>query len=371
MTDQGFASLAEELEGVFARGVDVPLSDSEFAGLALRSFAVQFGANPTYGAFCRARGVTPDVVTAWEDIPAVPATAFKHVDLFVGEPGAAEAVFRTSGTTEGAGSRGRHLVKRLSLYRASLLPNLGANLVPEDRPLPLLSLVPSPGAAPDSSLSLMVGAAAERWGAPTRWLGHPVAGPDVEAFLEACGEVVAAGTPALVTGTAFAFVHLLDALAGKGLRLALPEGTRVMETGGFKGRSRVVERDELYAEMGARLGVPVHRIVNEYGMTELLSQLYEPLLREGPQAPRRHVPPPWLRVRALDPTTLAPLPEGEAGLLCFFDLANLGSVSHILTEDVGTVSHDGLRLAGRVAGAEPRGCSLALDDLLSATGGPP
>jgi hypothetical protein len=102
-------------------------------------------------------------------------------------------------------------------------------------------------------------------------------------------------------------------------------------------------------------------------MTELLSQMYEPVLREGPSASRRHVPPPWLRVRALDATTLEPVPAGSPGLLCFFDLANAGSVSHVLTEDMGTVSADGLRLQGRVAGAEPRGCSLALEEFLTAS----
>ena len=46
---------------------------------------------------------------------------------------------------------------------------------------------------------------------------------------------------------------------------------------------------------------------------------------------------PWLRVRALNPTTLEPVAENETGLLAFFDLANLGSVCHVLTEDIGRV----------------------------------
>jgi len=143
-----------------------------------------------------------------------------------------------------------------------------------------------------------------------------------------------------------------------------------METGGFKGRSRTVGREELYGALEARTGVPRGRIVNEYGMTELLSQLYEPVLREGPGASGRHVPPPWLKIRALDPATLAPVPAGTPGLLAFFDLANAGSVSHILTQDVGAVSPDGVRIRGRAEGAEPRGCSLALEDVLGAKEGP-
>jgi hypothetical protein len=202
-----------------------------------------------------------------------------------------------------------------------------------------------------------------------RWLVDGDGHLDVDGFVEVAAGLTAAGRPALVTGTAFAFVHLLDALSARGVRAPLPEGTRVMETGGFKGRSRVLERDALYASIEDTLGVPAHRVVNEYGMTELLSQLYEPVLREGPAAERRHVPPPWLRVRALDPTTLAPVPAGAPGLLAFLDLANVGSVCHVLTEDVGSVAADGVRLQGRVAGAEPRGCSRAMEEIMAAAEG--
>jgi hypothetical protein len=47
---------------------------------------------------------------------------------------------------------------------------------------------------------------------------------------------------AALCGTAFAFVHWLEALEQRSLRLALPAGTRVMETGGFKGRAREMPR---------------------------------------------------------------------------------------------------------------------------------
>jgi hypothetical protein len=49
-------------------------------------------------------------------------------------------------------------------------------------------------------------------------------------------------------------------------------------------------------------------------------------------------------------------------MLRFFDLANIGSVSAILTEDCGIVSADGsrVRLMGRAGLAEPRGCALAI-----------
>jgi hypothetical protein len=140
-----------------------------------------------------------------------------------------------------------------------------------------------------------------------------------------------------------------------------------METGGFKGATTELSRPELYDRITTATGVPAVRIVNEYGMTELLSQLYEPVLTDGEGAIGWHVTPPWLRVRALDPMTLEELPEGRKGVLAFFDLANLGSVSHILTEDVGSIVGGRLRLEGRAPGAEPRGCSRAMDELMIAS----
>jgi hypothetical protein len=64
------------------------------------------------------------------------------------------------------------------------------------------------------------------------------------------------------------------------------------------------------------------------------------------------------------PDTLAEVAPGAPGLLCHHDLANAGSVSVVLTEDLGrAVGEDGIELLGRTPGALPRGCGLLLADL--------
>ncbi|NIP83573.1 MAG: hypothetical protein GWM90_31850, partial [Gemmatimonadetes bacterium] len=60
---------------------------------------------------------------------------------------------------------------------------------------------------------------------------------------------------------------------------ALPAGSRLMDTGGYKGRGRRLDPTELRAVYGDRLGLPPWACVNEYGMTELLSQYYDTALR--------------------------------------------------------------------------------------------
>jgi hypothetical protein len=169
--------------------------------------------------------------------------------------------------------------------------------------------------------------------------------------------------PLLLGGTAFAFVHLLDALEARGAKLALGANARIMETGGFKGRSRSLPRMQLYLALEQRLGVPLERIVNQYGMTELGSQFYDSVLLD-PAAPRRKLGPPWARVRIVDPETGGDAPGDEVGVILVADLANTGSVAVVQTADLGRRVAGGFEVLGREPGAEERGCSIAADWLL-------
>jgi len=102
-------------------------------------------------------------------------------------------------------------------------------------------------------------------------------------------------------------------------------------------------------------------VVREYGMTELTSQFYTAALAGGD--PELFLAPHWARVRILDPATLEEAAPGTPGLVAIFDLANLGSAVHLLTEDLGVADDDGFRLLGRAPGAELRGCSLTAEEM--------
>jgi hypothetical protein len=116
----------------------------------------------------------------------------------------------------------------------------------------------------------------------------------------------------------------------------------------------------------ARYGVPLDHLVQEYGMTELSSQMYEASLIGETQAGARHFwVPGWVRAEPIDPLTLEPV-EGDApGLLRIDDLANIGSVCAIQTSDLARRAADGgIVLLGRAPGAVARGCSLAVEEWL-------
>jgi hypothetical protein len=156
----------------------------------------------------------------------------------------------------------------------------------------------------------------------------------------------------LILGTAFSFVHLLDYLAEKDLRFQLPYGSRIMETGGYKNRSRSLPKARLHFLLTELLGVSRENIICEYGMSELSSQAYD----TNPE--RSFGFPSWARVQIISPETGREVADSETGLIRIFDLANIFSVAAIQTEDLGVRRGGGFELIGRAAFAETRGCSL-------------
>lgn len=365
-------SLRDRLLALMRAGADRPLDDDAFDALARDVFAYQFATNPIYAAYCRRRGVAPDTLDHWTAVPALPTAAFKEARLVSGDAAAADVVFRTSGTTRGRERRGEHVVLDLELYRASLVPTFRAFLLADDAAIPLLSLVPTREAQPDSSLSFMVSTLIETVGAEgSGFFVTPSHGLAADRLLEALREAARERRPVALLGTTLAFVHLLERMQESDERLELPEGSRLMDTGGFKGRRRQVDPAAI-AELYERfLGVPRARQVNEYGMTEMCSQMYDVALRDvaaGREPRAAKAGPPWLRTLVVDPETLEPVPAGDVGILQHHDLANLGSVAAVQTEDLGREVDGGFELLGRAAGAPPRGCSIALDMLLEELG---
>lgn len=336
--------------------------DARFAAAALELFAFQFDHCAPYRRFCQGRGVDPGRLDDWRRIPAVPTGAFKELALTCFPRERAVHVFRTSGTSLSA--RGALYLDTLAPYEASLLGSFRRFLLPDlarGERARILVLAPSRASAPDSSLSHMFDVALRELGDDRG--GFLVEGDrlDSRGLRDALAECAPDGPPLLLAGTAFAFVHLLDALDAEDVRLALPARTRIMETGGFKGRAREEPRDRLYQRIGERLGVPPERVVNQYGMTELASQFYDSVLI-APGRPRCKQGPPWARVRILDPRSGEP---AEKGVIHVYDLANTGSLLALQTADLGRALPEGFEVLGREPGAEARGCSIAIDELLA------
>jgi hypothetical protein len=77
-------ALRSVLVDLFGHSIDEPLTDEEFNRVALRIFAYQYARNAPYAAFCGRRERTPETVSHWTAVPAVPTAAFKEVTLVAG-----------------------------------------------------------------------------------------------------------------------------------------------------------------------------------------------------------------------------------------------------------------------------------------------
>ncbi len=296
---------------------------------------------------------------SWHDIPAVPTDAYKEAQLATFDVSHAALSFETSGTTQGVG--GRHYMETTALYDAALLAGFDRFMLSDGLRLRYLNLVPNPANRPQSSLGYMMAmVSAKRGDGNTGWF---VQDDEIfsNAFIADAQDAASRNEPVCIASTAFALVHLLDALRERNLAIALPTGSRIMETGGFKGRARIVERTALYTELCERFACPQDIIAAEYGMTELTSQYYDTQQRNG--AIRYKGSPPWLRPRVVGADGRS-LPNGTVGALVHVDLANRSSCVAIQTEDLGVQFDDGLVLIGREQGASLRGCSLDAEELL-------
>lgn len=356
-------ALHERVQAFIAGG---RASDDSFETLALAIAAYQASTIPAFARLVRARGSDLRNLTG---VPAVHVEAFRMTRVAAHPPELDQVRFLTSGTTSGA--RGQHCMRRTDTYRLAavtwgrhaLLP-LGTNSAR------VLSIAPRPDPTQHSSLGFMMRAFLEDFDTQglndddDRWLlsEHGVDVANLRKMVEAAaGE----SRPLLILATSFALVYVLDALDGQ--RLATNGRVIVMQTGGFKGKSREVAPDALRRGVAKTLGIPLANIVGEYGMTELSSQLYEGTLPNTALFGDAgwYIPPPWLRVEAVDPISFVPLDDGEVGLARFTDLANIDSALRILTEDRIRCREGRVQLLGRLAEAVDRGCSLSDEELVT------
>ena len=274
----------------------VAASEGDFDDLAAAAARFGYDRVEPYRRLCDRRGIPSATLADWRAAPAVPTSAFKSLRLAAAEP---REIFRSSGTTQGAGSRSVHHHPYPDLYRTVIDATFADACLPAGGGrVPILSLIPDRTAVPDSSLSFMADHVFDRHAAPASTWAASGSGIDLDL---ACRWLRArtADQPVLILATALALVLLLDRLGDESeAAIRLPAGSRVFETGGFKGRTLETTPEAVRQRARTLLGLGPEAIVREYGMTELTSQAYS---RPGGERLRT---PPWMPFRVLDPDTL-------------------------------------------------------------------
>jgi len=338
-------------------------SDAEFDDLAAALFACQFAHDEPYRRFCQRRGVNPRQVTNWRQVPPVPISAFKDATLTCVPPSDCERVFMTSGTSRGE-VKGRNHHPTMAVWDLSMRRHFEQRFLQGSGPLAMLVLFPDEQQLPNSSLARYLSLAACCYGTPSSRSYIGSQGLDVDGLCAALGTAVGQAQPVALMGASFSVVHVLDAFRERGLCFALPNGSRILDTGGYKGLARELPLDAFYDALAETFTLSRSQCINMYGMTELSSQFYDAGNERVPSVKRA---PHWVRSRVLEPLSGRELPYGERGVLAHCDLANFNSAIAILTEDIGVAVDDGFMLLGRAEGAEAKGCSLAVHEFIEAT----
>ena len=310
-----------------------------FNSAAETVLAYQRARSQVYSRYCKEK-------TSWQSTCFLPVEAFKHVPVTTFPPDQAEQIFESSGTGRGVPSR--HYVRSLELYErvtaAHFQSVFGAG--------PFTFVAHLPGYADNgqtSSLLYMVDHLLRRFGDAASGFFLE----DHERLYRAIDHSVSTSTPFVLFGAAFGLLDIVD-----NQRIVLPEGAVVIETGGMKTYRQEITRDELHVRLADGFAIDESQVRSEYGMCELMSQCYT-------RGDHVFYPPPWMRFQVMDPEDpRQAVAEGKVGVLALFDLANVYTVSPLLTEDRAMRVGTGFKVLGRRSDAELRGCNFLVDSAL-------
>jgi anaerobic magnesium-protoporphyrin IX monomethyl ester cyclase len=347
------------------RGTDHQDSE-EFNRLALWVFDLQCKYIPIYRRYCEKRGISPENISSWDQIPTLSTEVFKATELAMFSSDRVRT-FMTSGTTRPE-ERGKvHYDEGgLRLMDATIYEAASAFLFPDRIKTILLIIAPSPDIVPHMIMSYGMNRLKEYFGLPQSRFLIGKEGFDIRVLVDELNRTEAEGIPITICGGSSGFINFFDFCRERSLRFRLPPGSRTLDAGGFKGKSREVKREEFVSDCEDFLGIAKDYCINLLGMTEVSSQFYDNALRnafKGINIPKAKINPPWTRTLVVDPDTLEPLPPGKMGLLRHFDLGNRGHILAIQTDDLGRIIPEGFEIFGRTQEGEARGCSLTIDEM--------
>lgn len=310
-------------------------NEEEFNEQAIAVFHFQYEHNPIYRRYCDEVSLAPNLVTNYSQIPCLPVDALKYNTIKIAWQKSFELYFETSGTS--TSKPGSHFIPKSKDYEMAIDYSFQfafGNI--ED--YTLLFLLPSYMERSNSSLAYMA-----------EYLAKQVANSGFYLYnhcqlREKLKECKAKNEKTLLLGVSFA---LLDFMEEEGINF--PE-LHIIETGGMKGRKEELSKGALHQKI--KEGFGTRRVGSEYGMTEMLSQIYSK--DEG-----IFCSPPWLRVLTKDPRSpLHRTQEGQSGKIAIIDLAGANSIPFIQTDDIGRLlGNQCFRVEGRSDFSSIRGCS--------------
>ncbi len=339
--------LTDQVLRFLEAGVDSYIPD--FNDWCLRMFAFHYEVNSIFREFCDAKKVRPGDISRWQDIPMVYNDMFK-THLVASFPLEKSVMGCLTGGTTSLTQRGRIFRdeegKKL-VFTANRIMT-GSYLFPdfeEGKRCRILVLAPSPELAPSMGMAIGIDQTRRHFGTEDSMFLLGRTGIDIKNLLKALRDAEETCTPVALIGATSAYVYFFQACKRKKMKFQLPPGSRICDGGGYRGRFGKVSREDYYAMVEERLGIPNSHCVNVLGEAETATNLFDDSLRRQvkglPPRERTRPVPPWSRVLAMSVDDLSPLPDGEVGLLAHWDLANVPTVLAVITDNLGYTTDNG------------------------------
>lgn len=335
------------------KGID-HRDDEKFNEIALKEFIYQYHENEVYRNICRSKEIVPEDVTCWEHIPALPTEVFKQAIITSFPMPETELSLLTSGTTN-PDARGKIYRDKTSLAIINKVNFMLTKefLFPEVDQMRMMLLVPSPKVAPGMPMAYGLEQAKNAFGAPESAYYISPKGLDVDQLIVDLTDVCAKNQLCCLMGATSGFVYFFNICAQKGIKFALPTGSRVCDGGGYQGAFGECSRPQYLALVGEYLGVPDYMCVNTLGMGESGTNYFENVLRDHQKGieyqERYKVDLPWTRTIVVGMRTGKRLPTGEIGLIRHIDLTNIANVLAVQTDNLGYDTEKGFEILGRAA----------------------
>lgn len=306
-------------------------------------FDYQFEQSPVYSSFLNTLEIKKGSIIDPDTVPLLPIRAFRYSSIVCvdKEP---QLTFKSSGTTDM--NRSTHYIFDPEYYKRAIETEFYKHF-PANR-YALLCHMPGYQKNRDSSLI---------------WMANHLIDSDSDSLnrflpenraelIDWFEKVSGMNKKVLLFGAAFGLLDLIEQN-----RITFPEPIEIIETGGMKTFRREMSKKELRNQLGQGFGLEQRCIHSEYGMCELLSQMYA-------IGSEWFTVPDWVYItirKSNNPTE--PCNPGMEGKIGIIDLANLHSCSFILTEDRGIKNENGsFKVLGRWNNQNLRGCNFLIDE---------
>jgi len=343
-----------------------------FNRLCLRLFKLQYESMESYSKFCDKKGANPSNVKDFLDIPPIPAQVFKSSKIFIYPDEKIYLTFKTSGTSGAARAEAYYSKSGAELTSLAVVTNARMYFFPDGKHARFFLFAPRPDEAPNLTMSFGFTEVINKIGpyGGSHYIGKT--GLKIDEFFSAIKKTVDENIPAAILAPSFALVAILDKMNADKIKFKLPSASRVLDAGGFKGRSREIDRGQMLRMVEENFGVAPEYCVNALGMSEIGSQYYDNNLKNytlGIKSAIVKENPHWAKTLVMKTDGsykyIAPSSYEEMGALVHFDLSNFDRALAVLSDDKGSYAPGGFLIHGRLVADDLKGCSLTAEELIN------